>query len=52
MKIIIEIEKVELDALKRIYQKKGLKEKWAGNNPPPEDIVIKKIVEAAQKAEK
>jgi hypothetical protein len=52
MKITIDIEKVELDALKRIYQKKGLKEKWAGNNPAPEDVVVKKIVEAAQKSEK
>ncbi len=49
MKVTIEITQAELDALKRIYSKKGLGVNLPGNRPSPEDTVVKKIVEELNK---
>lgn len=45
MKIEIDINQSQVDALKREYSKKGLGVNLPGNKPTPLDQVIKQIVE-------
>lgn len=48
MKVTIELEKIELQVLEREYKRLGLDTFHVGNNPTPQAMVIKKVVDAAK----